>query len=87
MKELLVKPAGSALVPDFEALEGGVLRFIGRKHDPTLGKNGGWVPIEQPVTVPYRIEYVQELNAGALIPADEATAKVAGVAFALAKKA
>jgi len=45
------------------------------------------VPIEQPVTVPYRIEYVQELNAGALIPADEATAKAAGVAFALAKKA
>lgn len=87
MKELLVKPSGSALVPDFEALEGGVLRFIGRRHDPSLGKNGGWVPVEQPVSVPYRIEYVQEIKAGALIPADEATAKAAGVAFVSAKKA
>lgn len=87
MKELTVKPAGSALVPDFEALEGGVLRFIGRRHDPSLGKNGGWVPLDAPVSVPYRVEYLQELKAGALLPADEATAKAAGVAFVLAKKA
>ena len=79
MKELLVKPAGAALVPDFEALEGGVLRFIGRKHDPTLGKNGGWVPVDTPVEVPYRAEYLQELRAGALLPADAETAKLAGV--------
>lgn len=87
MKELLVKPAGSALVPDFEALEGGVLRFVGRRHDPSIGKNGGWVPLDAPVSVPYRSEYVQEIKAGALIPADEATAKAAGVAFGAAKKA
>lgn len=87
MKELSVKPAGSALVPDFEALEGGVLRFIGRRHDPSLGKNGGWVPVDGNVTVPYRVEYLQEIKAGALLPADEATAKAAGVAFVTAKKA
>lgn len=81
MKSLLVKPAGSALVPDFEALEGGVLRFVGRKHDPSLGKNGGWVPQNEPVEVPYRAEYLQEIKAGALIPVDEATAKAAGVPF------
>jgi hypothetical protein len=81
MKNLLVKPAGSALVPDFEALEGGVLRFIGRKHDPSIGKNGGWVPVSEPVSVPYRSEYVQELKAGALLPANEETAKAAGLQF------
>lgn len=78
---LRVKAAGSALVPDYEAMDGGVLRFIGRKHDPKIGKNGGWVPTEQAAEVPHRIEYLQELRAGALLPADEQTAKLAGVAW------
>ena len=81
MNTLLVKPSGTALVPHFEETDGGFLRFIGRRHDPKLGQNGGWVPIDEPVTVPYRAEYLQALRAGALIPADEETAKLAGVAM------
>lgn len=79
MKQLSVLPAGSSLVPDFEAMDGGTLRFVGRRHDPSVGKNGGWVPLDAPVSVPYRIEYVQELKAGALLPANEETAKLAGI--------
>jgi hypothetical protein len=81
MTNLSVKPAGSALVPDYEALEGGVLRFIGRRHDPSIGKNGGWVPVEGVVSIPNRSEYLQEIKAGALIPADKQTADAAGVPF------
>lgn len=81
MKMLLVKCAGRALVPDYESTEQGVLRFVGRKHDPSLGKNGGWVPIPEAVEVPMRAEYLQELKAGALLPADAETARLAGVLF------
>lgn len=86
MKSLLVRASGSALVPDFEALEGGVLRYVGRRHDPSLGKNGGWVPVAEPAQVPHRVEYVQELKAGALLPANEETAKIAGVKMPAPKK-
>lgn len=81
MSDLHVLPAGKALVPDYEALDGGVLRFVGRRHDASIGKNGGWVPVEGSVTVPNRAEYLQELRSGALIAADESTAKAAGVLF------
>lgn len=99
MKILKVKPSGGFLVPDYEAMDQGVLRYIGRRHDPSIGydlpkkdpktgkmintgeKTGGWVPQEEPVTVPYRVEYLQELRAGALLPADEETARLAGVAM------
>lgn len=79
-KVLRVKAAGAALVPDYEAMDGGVLRFIGRRHDPKIGTNGGWIPTGD-VEVPYRAEYVQELRAGALTPCDEQTATLAGVAW------
>jgi len=78
---LNVLPAGTALVPDYESIEGGVLRFIGRRHDPSLGKNGGWVPVDGPVSVPYRQEYLQELRSGALLPADKETADLARIPF------
>ena len=79
MRMLSVKPVGTALVPDYVAVEQGVLRFVGRRHNPTLGANGGWVPVEGAVEVPLRAEYIQELKAGTLHPADEETAKLAGV--------
>lgn len=87
MKMIRVRAAGSALVPDFDALDGGLLRFVGRRHNPSLGPNGGWEPLATPVEVPARAEYLQELRAGALEPADEATAKLAGVTFKAASKA
>ncbi len=78
MSELRVIPVESAMVPDYEAMEGGVVRFIGRKFTPSAG---GFVMSENPVTVPRRAEYIAELKAGCLLPADKATAEAAGLAF------
>jgi hypothetical protein len=72
---------GAAMVPDYDALYGGVLRFIGRRHDASAGANGGWVPTGDVVQVSARAEYIQEVRAGALVARDAQTAKLAGVAF------
>lgn len=78
---LSVRPVGAALVPDYGALDAGVLRFVGRHHDPSVGSNGGWVPDADPATIPARAEYIADLRQGALAPANEVTAKLAGVPF------
>lgn len=74
--KLKVFPVGKALVPDYEALDQGILRFVGRKHDPNLGPNGGWEPVKGSVEVEFRKEYLDELKAGTLEPADEQTQKL-----------
>jgi len=86
MKRLSVKAADKALVPDFDALDGGVLRFVGRRHDPSMGPNGAWVPLDEPVSISYRPEYIQELTRGALEPADEFTANLVGKSLKPANK-
>lgn len=78
---LKVFAEGEMLVPDYEALDQGQLRFIGRKRVADVGVNGGWAPTGEVVKVPFRLEYLQELKAGALLPADEETARLAGVEF------
>jgi len=78
---LKVKAAHTAMCPDFAALEDGVMRFVGRKHDPSVGAHGGWVPTDEVVEVPHRREYLDELKAGALLPADADTARAASVPF------
>lgn len=108
MTILRVTAAHTAMCPNFEALEDGVLRFIGRRLDPTLGHMapkrqfvpvvkaaaqgakiagvvvpprpcGAWVPTDEVVELPLRREYLDELQAGALLPADEETARLAGI--------
>jgi len=81
MKTLSVKAAGQSLVPDFAAMDAGVLRFVGRSHDSSVGVAGGWVPNEEPSTVPFRAEYVQEVKAGCLTVCDEESARLCGVPF------
>lgn len=76
--ELRVVPTFAAMVPDYEASEGGIVRFVGRKFDPA---QCGFVMSDAPCCVPMRAEYIQELKAGALLPADAETAALAGVAF------
>lgn len=70
-----------ALVPDYRAFADGVMRFIGQKHDASVGKNGGYVRQDEPVEVKFCKEYLEELKAGTLLPADQETAKLAGVSF------
>lgn len=78
---LTVKSVGSAMVPDYAALDAGVLRFIGRRHDASHGVNGAWIGTDEAVTVPARAEYVQEVKAGTLAPCDAETARACGVPF------
>jgi len=92
MKMLKVKAAGSALVPDFAAMDAGILRFIGRSHDASVGPqdasgvpSGGWVRSDEAVSIPFRLEYVQEVQAGCLTVCDEESARLCGVPFSAPK--
>lgn len=79
-KQLRVIPVERSMVPDYAAMEGGLMRFIGRKFDPA---RGGFVMSPEPVSVASRAEYIHELKAGGLLPADADTASEAGVSFAV----
>lgn len=95
MKKLRVLARGTAMVFDYERHEAGVRRFVGRKHDPSLGaafrddsgverRQGGWPPSHDPHSpdeVPYRAEYVQAVKCGDLWAADEESALLCGVKF------
>lgn len=81
-KTLRVRPRGDALVQDHERLSAGVNAFIGRRMSE-LEEPGtyGFVPTGEDAEVPYRAEYVKALKDGDLLPADDATAKAAGLSF------
>lgn len=95
MKKLRVLARGTAMVFDLERHEAGVRRFVGRKHDRTLGaafrdetgaemRQGGWPPSHHPDEadeLPYRAEYVQAVKDGDLWAADTETAALCGVKF------
>jgi hypothetical protein len=89
--KLRVLPRGKALVPNYEAQEGGVRRFHGWKHDASLGPSfvdestkvmhhhGGFVKgVGEVVELPMRGEYIRHLRDGDLWPADEPTARACG---------
>lgn len=80
-KTLKVFASDEALVPDYEALEQGKLRFVGRYRVAEFGENGAWMALLEAVDVPFRAEYLQELKAGALIAGDQETANLARVPF------
>jgi hypothetical protein len=80
MPKLRLRAVPPALCPDFEALDEGVARrFIGWRFDRTLKPNGGFRTTGEVVEKPFRREYLDELRAGTLAPADEETARLAGV--------
>jgi len=90
---LQVKVSPGKLVPDYDALDQGVLRYVGRRHDASVGTplptkkgqpkglSGGFVSLEAVLDLPHRIEYLQELRSGALTPHDAETARLAGIDF------
>ncbi len=80
-KTLRVLPNGNALVQDHERLDQGTNAFIGRRYREIEPGRFGFAPTETVVEVPYRHEYVRALQAGDLLPADAATAKVVGLKF------
>ena len=78
---LSVRARGLALIVNFEALDAGARRFVGRVHDAKAGKNGGWPADSEAHTVPNRAEYRKAVADGALWAADAETARLCGVTF------
>lgn len=85
-QKLSFRASGTALVQDFDAMEHGIRRYIGRvaidkdgkpTHDP--GSVAGWKVKDEPQEVPYRAEYVKAAKDGDLVPADDATAAACGL--------
>ena len=80
-------PGTAGMVPDYEALADGVMRFHGRVLDRTRGHrhpttgvmSGEFVAHDREIVLPQRREYRDEIRAGVLIPCDAATAAYAGV--------
>lgn len=92
-----VRLVGDGMVPDFEAMEEGLLRFHGWKHDPNLGelvtvfeggrakkvRSGAFVTADGPVdlVLPFRPEYAHEVRGGVFVALDEESARLCGVPF------
>lgn len=80
--KLRFRARGNALVQNHAKLEAGVKAFIGWKYTEVEPGRWGFVSTEEVEEVEYRAEYAKACKDGDLLPADEATAKVCGVAFA-----
>ena len=94
-KVLRVLARGSAMVPDFmrasRIAHDQPHAFVGREWDGSLGDgvgtSGGWVPLREPTVIEQSAhpaafnEFLLVLRNGDLWPADEATARMAGVRF------
>ncbi len=92
MKTLKFLSRGMAMCFDLEAQAAKTMRFIGRRHDATIGHegrdengnkfmSGGWPSTGLPQEVPARGEYLTACKDGDLWAADEETAKYCGVKF------
>ena len=94
--KLRLRARGSALVPHYGAQEQGVKRFVGRRHDPSIGTpyidehgrscmSGGWVSLEDAEEVvssrEHLADYMRHVKDGDCEAADEATAALCGVRF------
>ena len=73
-KTLCVRPVQGRMVPDTASLVRGCVSFIGWKKG-----EGGFVMVDEPVTVASCPEYVKALRKGDIKAADEATARIAAV--------
>ena len=78
---LSVRAVGATLVVNYEALEAGARRYIGREFLPGVGAQGGWPASKDAAKVPVTHEYLKSLRDGSLVAADKATAELAGVKF------
>lgn len=92
LHKLRLRAKGDLLCADYDAFESGTKRFIGRKHDPSIGhefrdedgtikRTGGWPSTGEHQEVHFRAEYLQAVREGDVWPADEETARICGVTF------
>jgi hypothetical protein len=93
-KTLKVKAVGDSPVQNYQAMQEGLRRYIGRVYDASLLKydeeseevgkvshKGGWILLDEVVEVPNTTEYRHEVKEGNLVAADEQTAMICGVKF------
>lgn len=78
MNKIRVKCSGTAMVPDVDALNAGLRRFIGRMW---VQPKYGWEACEDAVEVKALPEYVRAVKEGDLLPADKETADFCKVSF------
>lgn len=73
--------SGPPMVQDHERLGQGTNAFVGMKFQELQDSPGryGFVVQDVDVELPVRAEYIKALKDGDLLPADDATAKLAGV--------
>lgn len=78
---LRVRASGTALVQDHERLDAGTRAYVGRRMEERKDRPGeyGFAPTGEVAEIPYRPEYIHALQAGDLMPADDATADAAGL--------
>ncbi len=74
MKYMIVTSSKEAFVQDFEAMDQGVRRYIGRTFD---AEAKGWRLNENPMRLPILPEYLSALRNGELIPVDDETKALA----------
>ena len=80
-ESLTVRTSHKAMVNNYEAMNAGARRYIGREPVNDEGLAGGWAPTEAAAKVPASAEYLKHIADGELIACDEATAKLAGIKF------
>ena len=76
--KLWVTINSAAFVPDYEAQEAGILRYLGRKWNH---KTQSYQPIgaDKMLVLPNRAEYRAHVRDGSLIPVNDSTAKACGL--------
>lgn len=79
--KLCVRAKGSALVTDYERLDAGVKKFVGRKLVDLSNQEFAFIPTEESELVPDRAEYRRAVCDGELWAASPDTAKKCGVRF------
>jgi hypothetical protein len=76
-RTLRVRASGDVRVVNIEALNAGARRFVGRQWSDEAEDFVACGDVD----VPFRGEYLEALKEGSLLPADAATAKLAGLDF------
>jgi hypothetical protein len=81
--KLCVRAKGSALVCDYERLEAGIKKFIGRKivNLSETAEEWAFIPTDESECIPDRAEYRRAVRDGELWAASPDTAKKCGVKF------
>ena len=83
MKQQLSFYAGEGLVPDFDALDAKIKRYVGRRYNK---ETMAFESMDAPQAVNYRHLYVKYAQQGKLIPADAETAFFCGLTFTPTEK-